>query len=113
MASVTTTTDKPGFRATVRRLPSSANAGLVLAVLAFLTPVTVERERFVSGEAICEFFDFGAWIFGLITIVLGLVTLVEARRADNRGLVLGLGVVIVGLGVFHVLRAYGVFVSPC
>ena len=46
----------------------------------------------VDDEAVGEFFDFGAWIFGLVTIVLGLVTLVEARRSDHRALVLGLGV---------------------
>jgi hypothetical protein len=111
--ATTMTTEAKGFKALRKSLPSSAKAGVVLAVLAFFTPVTVERERFVSGEAICEFFDFGAWIFGLITIVLGLVTLVEARKSDRRGLVLGIGVVITGMGVFHVLRAYGVFFSPC
>lgn len=106
-------TETKGFRAWWKVVPASAKAGFVLTILAFVAPVTVERERFVSGEAICEFFDFGAWIFGLITIVLGLVTLVEARRSDRRTMVLVLGVVVTALGVFNVLRAYGVFFSPC
>jgi hypothetical protein len=112
-SGTTAATEDRGVRATWRGLPASAKTGLVLAILAFFTPVTVERERFVSGEAVCEFFDFGAWIIGLVTIVVGIVTVIDSRKADRRGLVLGLGVVIIGFGVFHVLRAYGVFFSPC
>jgi len=112
MASTISTEDK-GLKATWRALPSSGKAGIFLSILAFFTPVTVERERFVSGVPMCEFFDFGAWIFGLITIVLGIVTIIEARRSSRRALVLGLGFVVLGMGVFHVMRAYGVFFSPC
>jgi uncharacterized membrane-anchored protein len=112
MASTTATQDS-GLRATWRGVPGSAKAGLTLGVLGFFVRVTVEQERFVNGEPVCEYFDFGAWIIGLVTIVTGIVTVVEARRASRRGLVLGLGLLIIGLGVFHVMRAYGVFFSPC
>lgn len=112
MAS-TTTTEERGVKALWRVLPGSAKAGLFLGILAFFVPVTVEQERFVSGVPTCEFFDFGAWILGIVTVVTGLVTLVESRRSSRRLLVLGLGLGIVALGVFHVMRAYGVFFSPC
>lgn len=112
MATLTTTKDT-GLRATWRGLPGSAKAGLLLGILGFFVRVTVERERFVSGEAVCEFFDFGAWIFGIVTVVTGIVTIVEARTASRRGLVLGLGLLIVAVGVFHIMRAYGVVGSPC
>lgn len=108
-----TTTDRQGIRELWQSLPGSAKAGLSLSGLGFFVRVTVERERFVSGEAICEFFDFGAWIIGLVTIVTGIVTLVEARRADRKDVVLGLGLVILAFGVLHVLRAYGAIGSPC
>ena len=111
--TTTIITEDTGFKAEWKSVPTSAKAGIFLSILAFFTPVTVERERFVSGVATCEFFDFGAWIFGLVIVVLGLVTLVEARKANRRGLVFGLGLLILGLGVFHVARAYGVFFSPC
>ena len=75
--ATTMATENKSFGTLWRAVPTAAKAGVILTVLSFLTPITVERERFVSGEAVCEFFDFGAWIFGLITVVLGIVTLVK------------------------------------
>lgn len=109
----TTTKARTGLLDRWRSLPGSAHTGIVLSVLGFLLSFEVKNETFANGQAVCEAFDFGPWIIGFITIVTGIVTLVEARKADNRILVLALGAVIIGFGVFHVLTAYQVFLPVC
>jgi hypothetical protein len=109
----TIATERTGLVARWKALPGSARSGLVLSVLGFLIHFEVKNETFANGQPVCEAFDFGPWIIGFITIVTGIVTVVEARKADNRLLVLGLGLVIIGFGVFHVLTAYQVFLPIC
>jgi hypothetical protein len=96
-----------------RALPGSARAGLILSLLGFVVRFTIENEKLINGQVTCEAFDFGAWIIGLVTIVTGLVTLVEARKADRRLMVAGVGIVILAFGLFHLLRAYQVFLPLC
>lgn len=109
----TISTDQNELMARVKSLPGSAKTGLILSVLGFLIRFEVMNETFANGQAVCEAFDFGPWIIGIVTIVTGLVTLVEARRSDSRATVLVLGVIILGFGVFHFLRAYQVFLPIC
>jgi hypothetical protein len=109
----TIVTERTGLRAKWKSLPGSARTGLILSVLGFLLSFEIQNDNMVNGQEVCEAFDFGAWIIGLITIVTGLVTLVEARKAENRALVLVLGVIILAFGVFHLLSAYQVFLPIC
>lgn len=103
------------------RLGKSTIAALVMAVLGFVE-ISFWSSRSVNGVMVeCSYTNLAPLIFGPLAVILGLVAVVRGRRSAYAGSrAWQLGMLAVGLGAVHLLRAAGVVTldvlgsgSPC
>ena len=103
------------------RLGKSTIAALVMAVLGFVE-ISFWSSRSVNGVMVeCSYTNLAPLMFGPPAVILGLVAVVRGRRTEQAGSrAWQLGLLAVGLGALHLLRAAGAVTldvlgsgSPC
>jgi hypothetical protein len=87
-----------------------AIAGLAVSAAGFILNLSYSSYQTVNGvQTDCDYHNFGPLLVGPVALVLGVLTLVRARRPGQKpSRELAAGVAVVALGALHLLRGVGV-----
>lgn len=88
---------------------------VVVAVLGFFVSVTTLSTSTMGGVYSCSFTDFGALLFGALSIAFGGFAALRATGgpANARAVNMALSVGALAVGGLHVLRGFGTVGGPC
>jgi hypothetical protein len=93
-----------------RRLSPVAIAGLITAAAGFFFNITISSAQTRNGVVTdCDWHNYGGLVVAPAVLVLGVLTLVRARRPGltaNRELTVG--IILLALAAVHVLRGLGI-----
>lgn len=92
-----------------------ARTAAIMAGLGFFISVTSFSRSNMGGVYSCSFTDYGALFFGALAILFGGIA--AARTAggpsDAKGVNMALSLGALAIGLYHLLRGFGIIGGPC
>lgn len=95
-------------------ISASNKVAIVCAILGFVISFHSTSTSSINGVVSCSYTNFSAIIFGGIAVLAGgLGEFGGMANRENRSLNLAIGGGAALIGIFHLLRGFGVVGGPC